>query len=74
MIMLRRVLVRNSELQGWQGRNGGADLRPAPRPPDRNPRPAPSAPVRPIVTTSSTQLLSPGTLLTTSESPASPIV
>ena len=25
--------------QGWQGRNGGADLRPAPRAPDRNPRP-----------------------------------
>ena len=45
--------------QGWQGRNGGAELRPAPR-----------APVRPLVT--ATQLLSPGTRITTSGSPASP--
>ena len=33
--------------QGWQGRTGGADLRPAPFAPDRNLRPPPRAPVRP---------------------------
>ena len=58
---LRREICDN-RMQGWQGRNGGADLRPAPR-----------APVRPGLVTA-TQLLSQGTRITTAGSPASPIL